>query len=271
MTTPNMSSGGRFFSVEGRIALVTGARRGIGRGIAEGFAEYGGDVALVDAVGGAELEQAADAIRRRGRRAWVYVQDLAQTEQLEALAERVWRDCDRIDVLYNNAGIAFLETYDRITLEHWRKIMAVNADAAFFLSQAVAKRMIAAGIKGRIINSSSVNGFMASEGLAHYNASKGAMEMLTRSLAVELGRHGITVNSLCPGNVNTRIGEDFPPREGVDDWYKLHVPLGRIAEVEDIVGPAIFLASRAGAFMNGQHIILDGGLLAQQLPVKPHR
>lgn len=255
------------FSLAGKKALVTGGSRGIGRGIAVGLAEHGADVAIVYRSAAAEAEEVAGRIRGLGRRAWVYQQDLAAIEALPGLAEKVWAEAGGIDVLVNNAGMAYLQAFDEITAKEWRRVLAVNLDAVFFLTQAIAKRMIAAGIKGRVINLSSKNGFVAEAGLAHYNASKGGMELLTQSLAIELGRYGITVNTIAPGIIETEIGGEFDLDPAFFDYYREHIPLEhQFGSVEDCVGAAVFLAARAGAYMTGQHLIIDGGVLCEQVP-----
>ncbi len=255
------------FDLTGRVALVTGGSRGIGRGIAIGFAEHGADVAVVYRSAEREAGEVVAAIRALGRRAWAYQQDLAALDELPALAERVWRECGRIEILVNNAGMAYLESFNAITPEHWRRVMAVNLDAVFLLTQQIAGRMIAAGVKGRIINLSSKNGFVAEAGLAHYNASKGAIELLTQSLAIELGAHGITVNTIAPGIIETEIAGEFHLPTAFFEYYKEHIPLEhRFGQVEDCVGAAVFLASRASGYMTGQHLIIDGGVLCEQVP-----
>jgi len=255
------------FDLSGKTALVTGGSRGIGRGIAIGLAEHGADVAIVYRSATSEAEKAAEAIRRLGRRAWLYQQNLASTDELAKLAARVWSDCGPVDILVNNAGVAYLEPYDAITAEHWRRVLAVNLDAVFFLSQQMAMRMVEAGIKGRIVNISSTNGFAAEAGLAHYNASKGGLELLTGSLAIELGQHGITVNSVAPGLIETEITDDFELGAGFFDYCREHIPLEhRLGTIEDCVGAVVFLASQAGAYVTGQHLIVDGGLLCEQFP-----
>lgn len=188
----------------------------------------------------------------------------------------MWDKAGPIDVLVNNAGIGYLTHFSQISLEQWRKVMAVNCDAVFFLSRAIAERMIAAGIKGRIINTSSTNGLVAEAGLADYNASKGAVELITRSLAIELGAHGITVNSICPGMIETEIGEDYALAEGFEDYYLQHIPLShRLGTVEDCAGAVVFLASPAGSYITGQNIVIDGGIVCEQVPrlqyMKPYR
>lgn len=210
----------------------------------------------------------ADTIRGLGRNAWVYQQDLAETARVQELADRAWRDTGGLDILVNNAGIAYLEHFNQISYEHWRNTFAVHVDAMFFLTQRIAEHMIAAGIKGRIINLSSKNGFVADVGLAHYNAAKGAVELMTQSLAVELGPHGITVNTIAPGVIETDIVGEFDlDFESFIPYYNEHIPLeGRWGSVDDCSGVAVFLASQAAAYVTGQHIINDGGVLAQQLP-----
>jgi len=255
------------FDLTGKVALVTGGSRGIGRGIAMGLAQHGADVAIVYRSAKAEAEQVVSRILAFGRRAWLFQEDLGATERISALAEKVWSDCGRIDILVNNAAIAYLERYDEITLDHWRRTLSVNLDSVFFLSREMARRMVAAGLKGRIINLSSTNGLVAEAGLAHYNASKGAVELLTKSLAIELGEHGITVNTIAPGIIATEIAGDFKIDPAFFDCCREHIPLEhRMGTVEDCVGAAIFLASAAGAYVTGQHLVVDGGLLCEQFP-----
>ena len=256
------------FDLTGKTALVTGGSRGIGRGMALALAEHGADVAIVYRSAEQEANQVAGSIRGLGRRAWMYQQDLAQTDELHTLADRIWAEAGPIDILVNNAGLAYLERFNQITPEHWRHVMAVNLDAVFFLSQRIAEQMIGEGVKGRIINLSSNSGLVAEAGLAHYNASKGALELLTQSLAIELGEHGITVNSVAPGLIETDIVGEFAM--DFDRWAPYcneHIPLeGRLGSVEECVGIAVMLASPAGSYITGQHIVNDGGLLAQQMP-----
>ena len=255
------------FDLTGKTALVTGGSRGIGAGIALGLAEHGADVVIVYRSAEESAREAAAKIEALGRKAWLFQQDLAEVEALEALAEKAWEATGGIDILVNNAGMAYLEHFNQITIEHWKRVMAVNVEAVFFLTQHISERMIAAEIKGRIINLSSKNGFVAEAGLAHYDASKGAVELMTQSLAIELGAHGITVNTIAPGIIQTEIGGEFDLDPAFFDYYKDHIPLnGEFGVVEDCVGAAVFLASRAGRYMTGQHMIIDGGVLCDQMP-----
>src|SRR5262249_46371907 len=160
------------------------------------------------------------------RKAWIFQQDLGQIEELHALADRVWKECRRVDILVNNAGMAYLERVNEISVAHFRRVMNVNLEAPFFLTQRISELMIANDIKGRVINVSSKNGLVAEAGLAHYNASKGGLELLTRSLAIELGEHGITVNTISPGIIITEIGGDFEiDIESFCKYYYDHIPL----------------------------------------------
>ncbi len=265
------------FSLKGKIALVTGGSRGIGRGIAIGLAEHGADVAIVYRSAENEANDVVSQIKELGCNAWAFQQDLADVESLAAFADKVVDQIGRVDVLVNNAGMAYLEHFNQITYEHWRKVMAVNLDAVFFLTQRISEHMISQDIKGRVINLSSKNGFVAEPGLAHYNASKGALELLTQSLALELGPHGITVNTIAPGVIVTEIGGEFDiDFDRFVPYYSEHIPLeGRWGNVEDCVGATIMLAARSGDYITGQHIVMDGGVLAQQLPrlqfMKPYK
>ncbi len=145
--------------------------------------------------------------------------------------------------------------------------MAINLDAPFFLSQRVAVRMIQQKIKGRIINVSSINGQVAEAGLAHYNASKGGLELMTKSLALEVGRFGINVNTLAPGATATQIGSDFKIDPAFFQYIRDHIPLEeRFANVEEIASAAVFLASPASSYMTGSSLLVDGGVAAQQKP-----
>jgi NAD(P)-dependent dehydrogenase (short-subunit alcohol dehydrogenase family) len=255
------------FCLDNQVALVTGAARGIGQGIAIALAEHGADVAVLDRAPEAQAASTLQAIRERGRSAWYFQQDLAETDKLPSVARQIWQTTTRVDILVNNAGIGYQEHFNQITLARWRQVLAVNTDAVFFLSQAIAERMITARIAGRIVNTSSVNGLVAEAGLAHYNASKGAIEMITKSLAIELGQHGITVNSLCPGMIDTQIDDDFALADGFVDYFNQHIPLGhRFGTVDECAGAVIFFASPAGRYVTGQHLIVDGGLLCEQVP-----
>ena len=258
------------FGLAGKTALVTGGSRGIGRGLALGLARQGADVAIVYRSAKEQADEVTEQIKAYGRQAWSYQKDLSQTEDLEQLAQEIWQQTGKIDILVNNAGLAYSERFNEISADHWRNVMAVNLDAVFFLTRHIAERMIASEIKGRIINISSANGFCAEAGHSHYNASKGALELLTQTFAIELGEHGITANTVCPGIIETEIIEEIALTSDFIDYFKQHVPLEhRLGTVEECVGAVLLFASRAGSYITGQHLIIDGGVMCEQVPRLP--
>lgn len=255
------------FDLTGRTAVVTGAARGLGRSFAVGLAEAGADLVLVDLPGAEGIADTATAVEALGRRCLVYGQDLADTEALAGFVDTVRADSGPLHILVNNAGTAALERFNEITPASWAHIMRVNVDAVFFLSQRIAEHMTADAVAGRIITITSKNALVAEAGLAHYNASKAAAQLLTETLAVELAPHGITANTLAPGMVETPIDGEFPfDREAFESAYRERIPLGRYARPDDCVGALLLLASDAGAYLTGARLVVDGGVLADQMP-----
>lgn len=255
------------FDLTGRTAVVTGAARGLGRSFAVGLAEAGADLVLVDLPGAEGIADTATAVEALGRRCLVYGQDLADTEALAGFVDTVRADSGPLHILVNNAGTAALERFNEITPASWAHIMRVNVDAVFFLSQRIAEHMTADAVAGRIITITSKNALVAEAGLAHYNASKAAAQLLTETLAVELAPHSITANTLAPGMVETPIDGEFPfDREAFESAYRERIPLGRYARPDDCVGALLLLASDAGAYLTGARLVVDGGVLADQMP-----
>lgn len=249
------------FSLDGRTALVTGGSRGIGRAIALALADAGADVAVVSR-GGEELEGTAEEIAARGRRGVPIAADVGDAEGRSALAQRALSSLGRVDILVNNAAAKptlgpLMECPD----ETWDRLLEVNVTAYFSLTRVFARDMMKRGW-GRVINVSSTTGLKARRDMGEYAVTKAAEIMLTRSFAVELGEHGITVNALVP--VLTRT--EFSERQWSDPEEVARVVGGqaikRLAEPDDIVGAALLLASDAGAFMTGATVVVDGGLLA---------
>ncbi|MFF3786227.1 SDR family NAD(P)-dependent oxidoreductase [Streptomyces sp. NPDC001933] len=255
------------FDLTGRTAVVTGAARGLGRSFAVGLAEAGADLVLVDLPGAEGIAETAAAIEALGRGCRTYGQDLADIDALPGFVDAVRAEAGPLHILVNNAGTAALERFNEITPASWSHIMRVNVDAVFFLSQRIAEHMTADSVAGRIITITSKNALVAEAGLAHYNASKAAAQLLTETLAVELAPHGITANTLAPGMVETPIDGEFPfDREAFESAYRERIPLGRYARPDECVGALLLLASDAGAYLTGARIVVDGGVLADQMP-----
>ncbi len=254
------------FDLTGKVALVTGGSRGIGSAISLAFAEAGADLAILFRSRRDEAESLAAKVRDMGPRCALIQQDLADLDALARVVDDVVSKLGRLDILVNNAGIAHLLPFDKVDRDVMDLTFRVNVMAPFFLAQAAARHMIAAGTGGRIINIGSTNGLVAEALLAPYNASKGALELLTKSLAIELAPHAITVNNVNPGLIQTEIGEDFDLDPAFERYAIEHIPLGRQGTPDECAGAVVYLASEAGRYTTGQSLVIDGGLLADQFP-----
>ncbi len=250
--------------LQNKVALITGGSRGLGRGIAVGFAKEGSDILVHYRERKDRADEVVREIKRLGRKAEALQADIGNTNEIEGFIERAWNIFGRIDILVNNAGIAYFKSFLELRFEQWRRVMSVNLDGVMLCCQFVARKMIKGKIKGKIINVSSVNGFQVELDHIDYNVSKAGLDMLTKSMATELGPYRINVNSISPDIVRTEIlPEGFLENEGVAFIKK--TPLGRKAEVQDCVGPAIFLASDESGYIQGHILVLDGGMSITQL------
>jgi NAD(P)-dependent dehydrogenase (short-subunit alcohol dehydrogenase family) len=263
-------------SLTGQRVLLTGAAGGIGRELALGFAREGCELVLVDRPGVPSPADLAEALDALGARYVWLAQDLADLDALRDFVDRVWADIGPVHVLVNNAGVAHMARFNEVDQRMWRASMAVDLDAPFFLSARTAEHMIHAGVRGRIIMISSKNGLQAEAGLAAYNAAKGGLELMARSLALELGSFGITVNTVCPGMIRTPFAGEFGlDWERFESYYIDHIPLRRFADPSEVVGPVLFLASPAASYVTGHALVVDGGVLANQVPreqfLQPYR
>ena len=247
------------FSLEGRTALVTGASRGIGFAIAEALTQAGARVVLN---GRTEASLAAAAERLSGSGASVAVSAFDVTDP-EAVAEAVAgiEAVTPLDILVNNAGIQRRGPLETFKDSDWRELMATNLDSVYFVSKAVAPRMIARG-RGKIINIGSVQCELARPGIAPYTASKGAVRNLTKGMCADWARHGLQINAIAPGYFATPLNQALTEDPVFDDWLRKRTPAGRWGGLEDLHGVAVFLASGASDFVNGQTIYVDGGITA---------
>jgi NAD(P)-dependent dehydrogenase (short-subunit alcohol dehydrogenase family) len=249
------------FSLDGKVALVTGASRGIGRAIALGFAEAGADVAVA-ARTEPDLETLAKEIDQLGRRALVITTDVTKRDEIEAMIDRTISELGGLDVLVNNAGgTRFMSPLVGLRPEGWAKTIALNLDSVFHATQVAAQRMLSRG-GGSIIQISSVAGLEGAEGLSYYSAAKGGVRLFTQAAAKELAQAGVRLNSIAPGWIATSLNEMLRADEGSRKFAEAMIPMGRIGEPEEIVGAAVFLASEASSFVTGATIVVDGGQTA---------
>jgi gluconate 5-dehydrogenase len=250
----------KLFDLTGRVAVVTGSSRGIGFAIAEGLAGAGA-VVVLNSRNAAELEAARTRIAATGAKAHCVVFDVADRDAVEAAVDRIERDIGPIEILFNNAGIQRRGPIVDFEADTWRELMTANLDSVFFVGRAVAKRMIPRG-RGKIVNTCSLTSEVARPTIAPYAASKGAVKMLTKAMCVEWAQHGIQVNGIGPGYFRTELNKALTENPEFDAWVKKRTPTGRWGEVEELQGVALFLASDASSFVNGQIIYVDGGLLS---------
>lgn len=249
------------FSLQGKVALVTGAAQGIGREIALGFSRYGADIVAVDLTD-EKLLTLKNEVEAQKRRCLVLAVDLVQRDQIERMVETAVKAMGKIDILANIAGVNVHKAAEEMTEKDWDFVLDVNLKALFFCCQAVGKLMLRQG-GGRIINMSSSFGMVGFGGRTAYAASKAAVSNLTKTLALEWSAKGINVNAIAPGPVWTEARHElFSNPEFYANLVK-KVPMNRTAKPAEIVGPAIFLASEASSFVTGETLLVDGGFCAQ--------
>ncbi len=244
------------FSLKGRSAFVTGAARGIGRGIARGLAEAGARVALVDRDGEAARRTSGE-LQAEGLECLAFEADVTRRDQLEAAVEALLKRWGRLDIAVNNAGICHNVPAEKMSEQEWDRVLEVDLRAVFLCAQAAGRRMIAQR-SGSIINIASMSAQVVNfpQPQAAYNAAKAGVVQLTRSLAAEWAPHGVRVNSISPGYVNTELLE--PGKQLHPQWIAL-TPQKRLGEPWEIAGAAVYLASEAARFCTGADLVVDGG------------
>lgn len=247
--------------LSGRVALVTGSGRGIGRSIATSLAQSGADVVLND-LDLPSIEGVRDGIVSLGRRALALRGDVSRMEEVDRIVGESVESFGRIDVLVNNAGTIVRKPTEDYTEQDWDRVIDVNLKGVFNFSHAVGRHMIRQR-SGSIINIASIMGEVALPPRASYSASKGGIIMLTKNLAAEWAKHGIRVNSISPGWTVTEMTEKYFSQEEVRRFMLERIPLGRFARPDEIANAAVFLASDASSYITGANIAVDGGWTAQ--------
>lgn len=248
------------FDLSGKVALVTGAGRGMGYHIALALARYGADL-IVCSRTLSELENVGKEIESLGRRVFVQRADLTKIPEIQAMVEESVRAFGRIDILVNNAGVNIPQWAEEVTEEAWDKVFNINLKGAFFCAQAVGKVMIRQK-KGKIINVSSQSGSVGLIMRSAYCASKGGLNLLTKVLALEWAKHNITVNAIAPTFLETPMTKPMLEKKEFRDYVMGNILLGRLARFEDVVGAVIYLASEASNMVTGHILLIDGGWTA---------
>jgi 3-oxoacyl-[acyl-carrier protein] reductase len=247
------------FDLSGKVALVTGGSRGLGRAIALALAGQGADVAINYRGNASAAEEVAAAIRDLGRRALTIQGDTsAGREACEAIVRAAIDELGRVDILVNNAGITRDDLLMRMSADAWDEVIATNLSGPFWMTRAIARPMMKARA-GRIINMSSAAGRMGNPGQANYAAAKAGLIGLTKTTARELASRGITCNALAPGLITTDLTADLP--EAASDALKSMTPLGYIGSVEDVAAAAVYFASDEARYVTGQVLGIDGGIV----------
>lgn len=253
MTLPKTPS----FRLDGKRALVTGGSRGIGFAAGLALAEAGAEV-WIAARDRAQLEAAVDAAGEAGLTLSPLVVDITQSAEVERAIERL----PALDILINSAGLARHQPFTDVSRENYDAVMDINVRATFFVSQQVVRRMIDAGIQGSIVHISSQMGHVGGPMRSVYCASKFALEGMTRAMAIELGPSGIRVNTLCPTFIATELSQTSLADPAFHQQVLSNIKIGRLGQLEDVMGPVVFLASQAAALITGTALLVDGGWTA---------
>ncbi len=248
------------FRLDGKAALVVGGTKGLGQAMALALAAAGADVCIAGR-GPAGLEETAAAVSALGRRGSHFAADVTDEAQVEAMVAEMESRYGRIDVLVNSQGIVHLEPTHEFSTEAWQRVVDVNLKSVFLCCKHVGRVMLGQQ-RGKIINISSVRGFQGRAQDPAYAPTKGAVNQLTHSLAIEWGTRGINVNGIAPVFTRTEMAEQYFADPARLEWVLSRIPMKRVGELEDLFGPVVFLASSASDFVNGHILLVDGGWTA---------
>ena len=250
----------KLFDLSGRLALVTGSSKGLGFAIAGGLASAGAEIVL-NSRNQSALEEARAKLAADGHRVHARAFDVTDAAAVTAAVDAIENEIGPIEILFNNAGMQHRAPLEDFPLDAWERLKATNIDSVFFVGQAVARHMIPRR-RGKIVNIASVQSEVARPGIAPYTATKGAVKMLTKGMATDWARYGLQVNAIGPGYFNTELNAALVANPDFTAWLEKRTPAGRWAEVEELIGAAVFLASDASSFVNGHVLYVDGGITA---------
>jgi gluconate 5-dehydrogenase len=248
------------FNLLGKVALVTGSSRGLGFTLAAGLGQAGATLVL-NGINPERLERAVTSLRDAQIKAFAAAFDVTRADEIAEKIAWIEADVGPIDILVNNAGIQIRNPLENFKDEDWQKVLDTNLKGAYLVSKAVARGMIARQ-SGKIINICSVQSELGRPTISPYAASKGGLKMLTKGMATEWGKHNIQVNGLGPGYFATEMTRPLVEDEKFDAWLRSRTPANRWGDPEELVGPAVFLASKASNYVNGHILYVDGGMLA---------
>ena len=246
------------FDLERKIAVVTGASRGLGKAMAIGLAKAGADVVVTDIL---DTSETVSEIKKLNRESLGLVVDVSNKSDIEAMVKKIRDKFGIIDILVNNAGILRTGDAEAIDKDDWDKVLQVNLTGQFLCAQAVGREMIKQKT-GSIINIASIAGLGGYASSVPYSASKAGVILMTKTLAVEWGKHNVRVNTICPGVFATDMTDSYLKDKQFKDMIKNKVPLGRPAKPDELVGTVVYLASKASDYMTGHALVIDGGWTA---------
>jgi len=246
------------FDLAGRRALITGSSQGIGLALAQGLGAAGAEIVL-NGRHPDKLDKAAAELRAQGLTVHTAAFDVADRTAIEAGVAKIETDIGGIDILVNNAGIQRRAPFLEFPAETFREVQNTNVDGVFFVTQAVARGMVARR-RGKIINICSVTSELGRATIIPYTVSKGAVKMMTKGLCAELARHNVQINGIGPGYIETELNTALMNDKAFSSWVEARTPAGRWGKVDELIGAAVFLASRASDYVNGHILYVDGGL-----------
>ena len=246
------------FDLSGHRALVTGSSQGIGFALAQGLAEHGASV-ILNGRDGSKLAAAANSLRQAGHAVAVSDFDVTDADAVKRGVDTIEQTVGPIDILINNAGMQFRTPLEAFPVDRWEQLLKTNVSSVFYVGQAVARHMIDRG-RGKIVNIASVQSELARPGIAPYTASKGAVKNLTRGMCADWAKYGLQINALAPGYFKTPLNQALVESAEFSSWLEKRTPAARWGNVDELVGAAVFLSSRASSFVNGHTLYVDGGI-----------
>ncbi len=248
------------FNLDGRLALITGSSQGIGLALAKGLATHGA-IVVVNGRDKAKVDMAVAELGADGYVVYGSDFDVTDLQAVKTGIDKIEAEIGAIDILVNNAGMQFRAPLEDFPEDKWQQLLQTNISSVFYAGQSVAKHMIKRG-RGKIINIASVQSELARPSIAPYTATKGAVRNLTRGMCTDWARYGLQINAIAPGYFKTPLNQALVDNPDFSSWLEKRTPSGRWGNVEELVGAAVFLASDASSFVNGQVIHVDGGITA---------